>query len=119
MDKLLAHVNTSDPLFIKTASLIVLCPLIWNIVARTEYYYKPLRKLFGGNKYAACYAITAWVFCFSCYRDIVYVCMIVRLDSLYCLKHAPALRPQSAPRALDRHLWHAPAVCCFALDYSL
>lgn len=59
----------TDPLFIKTAVVIALTPIIWNILARAEYYTHFLTKLAGGNKYYGCYALATYIFCFSAFRD--------------------------------------------------
>lgn len=53
------------------AIAIVLAPLIWNVVARIEYYYHPITKV-TKNKYITCYIMTVWIFGFSLYRDYLY-----------------------------------------------
>jgi hypothetical protein len=70
VDIVVRNVDYQHELFIKTAALVVLAPLIWNIVARAEYYTHFLTKT-TGSKYIACYIITVWVFLFSLYRDFV------------------------------------------------
>ena len=64
--------DLTDPLFIKTAIVIALTPIIWNIIARLEYYTHFLTKLAGGNKYYGCYALATYIFCFSAYRDYLF-----------------------------------------------
>ena len=65
-------VNFSDPLFQKAVLVIVLTPVIWNIIARLEYYTHILTKLFCGNKYYGCYALATYIFLFSAYRDYLF-----------------------------------------------
>ena len=51
-----------------TCLIIVLCPLIWNILARLCHKFiskNPSKNI----RYAACYALTIWIFSFSSYRD--------------------------------------------------
>ena len=48
---------------------IVAAPLIWNILARLEYYTHILTKLALGNKKYGCYALAVWIFSFSIFRD--------------------------------------------------
>jgi len=78
-------INLNEELFQRTALYTILAPLLWNIIARSEYHYKPLRRLFSGNRYAACYAITAWVFSFSCYRDYIFHLMLKEQPKLPAL----------------------------------
>eukprot|EP00736_Rhodelphis_marinus_P014241 Rmarinus@m.20051 len=52
----------------KACTGIVAAPLIWNTLARLEYRQKVLSRLFGGA-YPGCYALAAWIFGFSLYRD--------------------------------------------------
>ncbi|KAL7810183.1 phospholipid methyltransferase domain-containing protein [Trichoderma gracile] len=55
-----------------SAGSIVFNPLFWNIVARQEYHNKILTRLFGGNRYAACYALAATIFSLGLLRDWLY-----------------------------------------------
>ena len=71
MLELLVDFSHLDTIF-KSALIIFLCPLIWNILARLEYYTKFLTKLCGGNRYLACYLLAAWIIGFSFYRDAKY-----------------------------------------------
>jgi len=68
-------VNFSDPLFWRVTFLIISAPVIWNAIARTEYYTKFLQKM-TGSKFTACYIITAWVFGYSTFRDYVFSNML-------------------------------------------
>jgi len=64
-------VNFSDPMLWRSIFLIISAPIIWNCVARAEYYTKFLQKM-TGSKYTACYIITVWVFGYSTFRDYVF-----------------------------------------------
>lgn len=72
MTQLEAIVNLSDPLFQRAALVIFLTPVIWNILARLEYYTHFLTKLACGNKYLGCYALATYIFTFSLYRDYLF-----------------------------------------------
>jgi len=63
----LGYINFNDSQLQYTALIALLCPLIWNIVARSirPYCIKQSRTF----QYAACYALTIWIFSFSSYRD--------------------------------------------------
>ena len=65
-------IDIDSPVLLITLSLIVLAPLIWNTLARLEYYTHILTKIFFGNKYWGCYALALWIFFFSLYRDFWY-----------------------------------------------
>lgn len=56
---------------ILAAAGIAGCPLIWNIVARNEYRRHTIEKLLG-SKRAGCYALAAWIFFSSLYRDYLF-----------------------------------------------
>lgn len=51
-----------------TCCIIVLCPLIWNILARLCYICIP-KKTAKSIRYIMCYLLTIWIFSFSSYRD--------------------------------------------------
>lgn len=59
--------HSRDLLFFFCVTL--LCPIVWNSLARLEYHYKAIRTLFCGNRYLGCYALALWIFGFSAYRD--------------------------------------------------
>jgi len=69
MTNISALIDFHDSHLRNSVILIILCPLIWNLLARTEYKTRFLTKLCGGNKYLACYVLTVWIFSFSCFRD--------------------------------------------------
>eukprot|EP01027_Heterolobosea_sp_BB2_P005414 GEZU01008288.1.p1 GENE.GEZU01008288.1~~GEZU01008288.1.p1 ORF type:complete len:190 (+),score=44.20 GEZU01008288.1:23-571(+) len=69
MSGLASLVDFSDPTLYRAALIVALCPTIWNIVARYEFYTRRITKLCGGNKYVGCYLLAAWIIGFSMYRD--------------------------------------------------
>lgn len=46
-------------------------PTIWNIIAQNEYRRHTLERLLGG-KQRGCYALAAWIFFSSLYRDYLF-----------------------------------------------
>lgn len=50
---------------------IAASPLIWNIVVQNEYKKHTMERTLGG-KYRACYAMAAWIFFSSLYRDYLF-----------------------------------------------
>lgn len=50
-----------------TAACIILCPLIWNVIARAEYNGKIISRHTG--VYLGCYLLASWIFTFSLFRD--------------------------------------------------
>lgn len=64
------YVNYNDPRFQRTAIVAVLCPLIWNILARfCRTFTLDKSKSF---QLGVCYALTVWIFGFSSYRDYLF-----------------------------------------------
>lgn len=45
-----SYLNLTDPLFYICAFLIMLCPVLYNLLARAEYFYKFFSKMFNGDK---------------------------------------------------------------------
>jgi methylene-fatty-acyl-phospholipid synthase len=43
-------IDLTDHYFYICAFLIALCPILYNLLARVEYFYKSISKLFGGDK---------------------------------------------------------------------
>jgi len=80
-------VRINDPNLFRCLACVLLCPLIWNALARCEYYYRPLRKLTGSKKLTVV-VIFLWVFSFSAYRDLVYHDMISSQPEHPVLNHA-------------------------------
>eukprot|EP00298_Acanthocystis_sp_HF-20_P011015 c19182_g1_i2.p1 GENE.c19182_g1_i2~~c19182_g1_i2.p1 ORF type:complete len:210 (+),score=44.48 c19182_g1_i2:50-679(+) len=71
MESLYTSVNFYEKSFVYAAFSIFLAPAIWNVVARLEFHYKLFTRL-TGDKYIACYALAAWVFFTSLYRDYLF-----------------------------------------------
>ncbi|KAK1251954.1 hypothetical protein MKX07_007433 [Trichoderma sp. CBMAI-0711] len=69
---LLKYVDFDRQSLLISAGSIVFNPLFWNIVARQEYHNKILTRLFGGNRYVACYALAATIFSLGLLRDWLY-----------------------------------------------
>eukprot|EP01064_Diplonema_japonicum_P031420 TRINITY_DN5613_c0_g2_i1.p1 TRINITY_DN5613_c0_g2~~TRINITY_DN5613_c0_g2_i1.p1 ORF type:complete len:199 (+),score=40.40 TRINITY_DN5613_c0_g2_i1:55-651(+) len=65
-------IDFSNKTFWKSCLVTALCPTIWNIVARAEYRDQVVSKVFAGSRTAGAYAMAAWIFGFSTYRDIVF-----------------------------------------------
>jgi phosphatidylethanolamine/phosphatidyl-N-methylethanolamine N-methyltransferase len=84
-------IDISSPILIITICLVLLAPIIWNTLARLEYYTHILTKLFLGNRYWGCYALALWIFFFSLYRDFWYFELLKSQPVLTCL--TPYLPP--------------------------
>ena len=56
----------------KSAAVTALCPTIWNILGRAEYNHNVISTVTLGSKLAGAYALAAWIFGFSTYRDICF-----------------------------------------------
>lgn len=67
------YINPNTPPFLQTVAVIILCPLIWNVLARSLRYYTSTiaPNTSTTTRYALCYAMTVWIFAFSSYRDIL------------------------------------------------
>lgn len=50
---------------------IAASPTIWNIIAQNEYRKHTLERILG-SKYRGCYALAAWIFFSSLYRDYLF-----------------------------------------------
>eukprot|EP00741_Cyanophora_paradoxa_P024465 tig00022075_g23622.t1 len=83
------------------AIVVVLCPLIWNAIARFEYKTRAITRAVG-SRYTGCYLLATWIFCFSLYRDY---------------KFKEAIDPQPPAAAFDNALVKllAVALYCFGL----
>lgn len=66
------YVHIEEPTFQFTILVTILCPLIWNVVARNEYRHSTIQSILCQSKYAACYLLTVWIFCFSGFRDYLF-----------------------------------------------
>merc|ERR1711976_585773 len=83
-------VDFQDPAFRWAAAVIVLCPLIWNTLARIEYYTHTLTKLACGNRYWGCYALAVWIFSFSLYLDYMIELLLSASRCLRSLARCPS-----------------------------
>ncbi len=61
-------INFNDPHLHYTCGIIILCPLIWNIVARLCHIFIP-KNTSKSKRYIICYLLMVWIFSFSSYRD--------------------------------------------------
>ncbi len=61
-------INFNDPHLHYTCGIIILCPLIWNIVARLCHIFIP-KNTSKSKRYIICYLLMIWIFSFSSYRD--------------------------------------------------
>lgn len=62
------HINFEGRYFQLTFLAVILCPLIWNILARSIRSVLPSKTpMFF--RYIICYCLTAWIFSFSAFRD--------------------------------------------------
>ena len=72
MEQLSQYVDFSDRNLHIIAIVTILTPIIWNILARIEYYTHLLTKLACGNKYLGCYILAVYIFSFSLFRDYLF-----------------------------------------------
>lgn len=72
MDIIVQYIHFEDPNLRYAALVIALCPIIWNILARLEFYTHILTKIAFGNRYIGCYLLATWIFFFSLYRDYLF-----------------------------------------------
>jgi len=61
-------INFNDPHLYYTCIIIILCPLIWNIIARLCHIFIP-KNTSKSKRYIICYLLMIWIFSFSSYRD--------------------------------------------------
>ena len=78
---------------IRFAFQVLLNPLLWNIVARLEYHYQLLSRVFCGHRYVACYFLAACIFSAGIWRDWLYK---LALDSY----EAPSLLQSDIPELI-------------------
>jgi len=62
------HINFEGTYFQLTFLAVILCPLIWNILARSIRTVLPAKTPMF-LRYILCYMLTAWIFSFSAFRD--------------------------------------------------
>jgi hypothetical protein len=69
-------VRLRDVALSRAIIVIALAPLIWTCLARLEFQTRALSRLFGRR--VGAYALALWIFCFSLYRDLLFVEAVVR-----------------------------------------
>jgi phosphatidylethanolamine N-methyltransferase len=67
----LDYVDYTKPSFLHALVCIVIAPIIWNTIARFEYYTRFLTKI-TTSPYIGCYLLALWIFSFSLYRDFIF-----------------------------------------------
>lgn len=97
------HVNECEPTLGMAVVTIIMAPLIWNLMARLEYFTSFLSKVFLGRR-SGCVILGAWIFTFSIYRDAVV--------------HA-AIRRQPRLESMDTPLWYFVGIVCGAFGAIL
>jgi methylene-fatty-acyl-phospholipid synthase len=68
----LDYVDYTKPSFLHALVCIVIAPIIWNTIARLEFYTRFLTKI-TTSPYVGCYLLALWIFSFSLYRDFLYI----------------------------------------------
>ena len=61
-------INFNDSHLHYTCCMIILCPLVWNILARLCFNFIP-KNTPKYTRYIICYILMIWIFSFSSYRD--------------------------------------------------
>ncbi|ELR12643.1 Phospholipid methyltransferase [Acanthamoeba castellanii str. Neff] len=67
----LDYVDYTKPSFLHALVCIVIAPIIWNTIARLEFYTRFLTKI-TTSPYVGCYLLALWIFSFSLYRDFLF-----------------------------------------------
>jgi phosphatidylethanolamine N-methyltransferase len=65
------YIDYTKPSFLHALVCILIAPIIWNIIARLEFYTHFLTKI-TRSPYYGCYLLALWIFCFSLYRDVMF-----------------------------------------------
>tara|TARA_R110002050_G_scaffold298648_2_gene462362 strand:+ start:690 stop:1322 length:633 start_codon:yes stop_codon:yes gene_type:complete len=76
MDQLARYIDFNDEQLWFSAATVIAAPVIWNILARLEYFTHILTKIFLGSPYLGCYALAVWIFSFSLFRDYQFMQMM-------------------------------------------
>ena len=66
------YVDFTKGSFWKSVAVTASTPMIWNTIARAEYRTGVVTRCLGGNNYVGAYAMAAWIFGYSTYRDLVF-----------------------------------------------
>ncbi|KAL9658385.1 hypothetical protein ABK040_015705 [Willaertia magna] len=72
LETLQTYIDFTEKNFLIAALVILITPIIWNILARIEFYTHLLTKLACGNAKLGCYALAVYIFSFSLFRDYLY-----------------------------------------------
>ena len=94
-------IDLSDRNLHWTALVIVLCPLVWNVLARLCHRLIPKRTPMH-QRYFICYLLMIWIFSFSSYRD-------------YLVRQTILHQPKSFPMNDDSFLLTGLSVVFFLL----
>ena len=74
LDEIAYYINPTTPPFLATTATIILCPLIWNLLARYLHYVTstlvPSTPRIA--RYLLCAGMTVWIFLFSSLRDYLF-----------------------------------------------
>lgn len=58
--------------FVPAVAAIILCPLIWNLLARLEYRTHIITAMACGSKYVGCYILGTYIATTSFIRDLIF-----------------------------------------------
>ena len=74
LDEVAYYINPTVSPFLATTATIILCPFIWNCLARYLHYVTSalLPSTPRIARYLLCYGMTVWIFGFSTVRDLLY-----------------------------------------------
>lgn len=70
-------VDITDEVFWQAAIIILLHPLLWNIIARVEYYTHIIRTICRKPEIGV-YLLALWIVVVGCYRDALFVAAVRR-----------------------------------------
>lgn len=67
-------VTLDDPALARALLVIAAAPLIWNVVGQAEYRARAVSRALG--RYGGAYLLALWIFCFSLYRDMLFLAAV-------------------------------------------
>jgi phosphatidylethanolamine N-methyltransferase len=67
-----SFIDLSDPFFSICAFFIALCPILYNVLARLEYFYKGISRFFNGNKKRANEVYSFFMMLVGSIRNLIY-----------------------------------------------
>jgi len=82
------YIDYTKPSFLHALVCILIAPIIWNIIARLEFYTHFLTKI-TRSPYYGCYLLALWIFCFSLYRDVMYTSLLMARSDRPTPPHHP------------------------------